>query len=105
MQHDVTPTYASSVSEGYAPMEYDNSAMETLADVATKQVRLEKNTLAKSVASQYLKLATKHEDANTTTAIGAKDVNELIVKPEENKSCSICSKNFSKPSQLRYFIL
>jgi len=82
--------------------------METLADVATKQVKLEKNTLAKSVASEYLKLATKHEfQANdgireTNNFVSStKEVNELIGKPEENKSCTICSKNFSKPSQLR----
>lgn len=99
--HDSSqPTYVD-VSAGYTPMEYDNSAMETLADIATKQVRLEKNTLAKSVASEYLKLATKHDDHQETNNFVGKDVNELIVKPEENKSCPICSKNFSKPSQLR----
>lgn len=96
------------VPQSFSPMDYDNSAMETLADVATKQVKLEKNTLAKSVASEYLKLATKHEFQTndgireTNNFITAtKDVNELIVKPEENKSCTICAKNFSKPSQLR----
>lgn len=84
--------------------EYDNSAMETLADVATKQVKLEKNTLAKCVASEFLKLATKNE--NIERDVGNygpvnKDVNDLIVKSEGNKSCTICSKSFNKPSQLR----
>lgn len=87
--------------------EYDNSAMETLADIATKQVKLEKNSVAKNVATEFLKLATKNEfvgsegglsDSNSS---GGKKVNELLVKPEENKSCTICSKSFSKPSQLR----
>ncbi|KAK4884646.1 hypothetical protein RN001_000917 [Aquatica leii] len=89
-------------------MDYDNSAMETLADVATKQVKLEKNILAKNVASEYLKLTTKNEfqsiegvtDSNNFNT-GSKEVNDLIVKPEENKNCTICSKSFSKPSQLR----
>lgn len=84
--------------------EYDNSAMETLADVATKQVKLEKNTLAKCVASEFLKLATQNE--NIEREVGNygpvnKDVNDLIVKSEGNKSCTICSKSFNKPSQLR----
>ncbi|KAF5292805.1 hypothetical protein FQA39_LY13850 [Lamprigera yunnana] len=90
------------------PMDYDNSAMETLADVATKQVKLEKNILAKSVASEYLKLTTKNEfqnaegvpDTNNFSS-GSKEVSDLIVKSEENKNCTICSKSFSKPSQLR----
>lgn len=89
-------------------MDYDNSAMETLADVATKQVKLEKNTLAKSVASEYLKLATKQEcqsgegirEGNNFIS-SSKEVNDMIVKSEENKSCSICAKSFNKPSQLR----
>uniref|UniRef100_A0A1Y1L3Y8 C2H2-type domain-containing protein n=1 Tax=Photinus pyralis TaxID=7054 RepID=A0A1Y1L3Y8_PHOPY len=86
----------------YTPMDYDNSAMETLADVATKQVKLEKNTLAKSVASEYLKLATKNEFQSMEGATESnKEVTELMVKPEENKNCTICSKSFSKPSQLR----
>ncbi|KAK5648743.1 hypothetical protein RI129_003635 [Pyrocoelia pectoralis] len=91
----------------FTPMDYDNSAMETLAEVATKQVKLEKNTLAKSVASEYLKLATKNEFQNIEGATDSnftssnKEVSELIVKPEENKNCTICSKSFSKPSQLR----
>lgn len=88
--------------------EYDNSAMETLADIATKQVKLEKNSMAKNVASEFLKLATKSEFAPSdglkdvpNFGTGGKEVNELIVKPEENRSCTICFKNFSKPSQLR----
>lgn len=88
--------------------EYDNSAMETLADIATKQVKLEKNSVAMNVASEFLKLATKNEfpvsdglkDCGGFVKSG-KDVNDLIVKPEENRSCTICSKSFSKPSQLR----
>ncbi|CAG9860163.1 unnamed protein product [Phyllotreta striolata] len=79
------------------PIAYDNSAMETLADIATKQVKLEKNTLAKNVASEFLKLATKNDCRDPVS----KDVNEIIVKSEGNKSCTICSKSFSKPSQLR----
>ncbi|GLV39695.1 schnurri [Carabus blaptoides fortunei] len=89
--------------------EQDQSAMQTLAEIATKQVKLEKNILAKNVASEYLKLASNCEGGSgpgTDTAKkysgGGKDAAaELIVKPEESKSCSICSKNFSKPSQLR----
>lgn len=84
--------------------EYDNSAMETLADVATKQVKLEKNTMAKCVASEFLKLATKNENIDREVSnFGPinKDVNDLIVKSEGNKSCTICSKSFNKPSQLR----
>ncbi|XP_076257851.1 zinc finger protein schnurri isoform X1 [Rhynchophorus ferrugineus] len=85
-------------------VEYDNSAMETLADVATKQVKLEKNMSAKSVATEYLKLVTQNDGAEGGRDIGlglSKDVNDLLVKPEGNKSCSICSKSFNKPSQLR----
>lgn len=84
--------------------EFDNSAMETLADIATKQVKLEKNAMAKSVASEYLKLATKNEcpvGENEMFQPMTKEVNDLIVKPEGSKSCTICSKSFSKPSQLR----
>lgn len=84
--------------------EYDNSAMETLADVATKQVKLEKNTLAKCVATEFLKLATKNENIDRDVSnFGPvnKDVNDIIVKSEGNKSCAICSKSFNKPSQLR----
>lgn len=84
--------------------EYDNSAMETLADVATKQVKLEKNTLAKCVASEFLKLATKNENIDREVSnFGPvnKDVNDIMVKSEGNKSCTICSKSFNKPSQLR----
>ncbi|XP_060523059.1 uncharacterized protein LOC132700018 isoform X2 [Cylas formicarius] len=88
--------------------QYDNSAMETLADVATKQVKLEKNTMARSVASEYLKLATKNDQGSgdvvrDVAVFGPinKDVNELIVKPEGNKSCHICAKTFNRPSQLR----
>lgn len=87
--------------------EYDNSAMETLADVATKQVKLEKNTLAKCVASEFLKLATKNENIDRDVSnFGPvnKDVNDIIVKSEGNKSCTICSKSFNKPSQLRYVV-
>ncbi|CAH1110550.1 unnamed protein product [Psylliodes chrysocephalus] len=85
---------------------YDNSAMETLADIATKQVKLEKNTLAKSVASEFLKLATKNENMDgcrDSVNFGPvnKDVNEIMGKSEGNKSCTICSKSFNKPSQLR----
>lgn len=87
-------------------IEYDNSAMETLADVATKQVKLEKNSLAKNVASEFLKLATKNENPDGCIDSGKfgpsnKDVNDLIVKSEGNKSCTICAKSFNKPSQLR----
>lgn len=111
------------IEDRLAPAEYDNSAMETLADIATKQVKLEKNSVAKNVATEFLKLATKSEFAAAGAGVGgggegmpeggafvavaaaaaaaAKKVNELIVKPEENKSCTICSKSFSKPSQLR----
>lgn len=87
--------------------EYDNSAMETLADIATKQMKLEKNSIAKNVATEFLKLATKNDgkvldslESNNFISSN-KDVNDLIAKREENKSCTICSKNFSKPSQLR----
>ncbi|KAG5891657.1 hypothetical protein JTB14_020075 [Gonioctena quinquepunctata] len=86
--------------------DYDNSAMETLADIATKQVKLEKNTLAKSVATEFLKLATKNEGLDgcrESVKYGPvnKDVNDIIVKSEGNKSCTICAKSFNKPSQLR----
>lgn len=87
--------------------DYDNSAMETLADIATKQEKLEKNSIAKNVASEFLKLAIKNECQNSdglkeSNFISSnKDVNELIGKPEENKSCTICSKSFCKPSQLK----
>lgn len=88
--------------------DYDNSAMETLADIATKQMKLEKNSMAKNVATEFLKLATKN-DAKSLDNLSEsgnfipnnKDVNDLIAKREENKSCTICLKNFSKPSQLR----
>ncbi|CAH0552090.1 unnamed protein product [Brassicogethes aeneus] len=86
----------------------DVSVDKTFVDVATQQVKLEKNSLAKSVASEFLKLATKNEMNPDGSAIEAatfgpinKDVNDLIVKPEGNKSCTICAKTFSKPSQLR----
>lgn len=95
------------IEDRLPPAEYDNSAMETLADIATKQVKLEKNSIAKNVATEFLKLATKNEfsseglpEGGAFVSVGKK-VNELIVKPEENKSCTICSKSFSKPSQLR----
>lgn len=95
------------IEDRLPPAEYDNSAMETLADIATKQVKLEKNSIAKNVATEFLKLATKNEfpseglpESGTFVSAGKK-VNELIVKPEENRSCTICSKSFSKPSQLR----
>lgn len=86
--------------------DYDNSAMETLADIATKQVKLEKNMLAKSVASEFLKLATKNENLDVSRETGnfsssGKNVNDIIVKSEGNKSCTICTKSFNKPSQLR----
>ncbi|VEN43584.1 unnamed protein product [Callosobruchus maculatus] len=91
---------------GHSENGYDNSAMETLADVATKQVKLEKNMLAKSVASEFLKLATKNDGAEmnrdtTNFTPVSKDVNDIIVKSEGNKNCTICSKSFNKPSQLR----
>lgn len=87
-------------------MEYDNSAMETLADVATKQERLVKNMMAKNVASEYLKLATQNENPDLNRDSGCflpnkKHLNELIARSEGNKSCTICSKSFSKPSQLK----
>lgn len=91
----------------FKQMDYDNSAMETLADIATKQEKLEKNSIAKNVASEFLKLAIKNEGQNSdglkdaNFIASAKDVNELIGKPEENKSCTICSKSFCKPSQLK----
>ncbi|CAH2012893.1 unnamed protein product [Acanthoscelides obtectus] len=91
---------------GHSDDGYDNSAMETLADVATKQVKLEKNMLAKSVASEFLKLATKNDGSDmnretTNFTPTSKDVNDIIVKSEGNKNCTICSKSFNKPSQLR----
>lgn len=82
--------------------EYDNSAMETLADIATKQEKLEKNSVAKNVATEFLKLATKNEHIKTeekSTSVVVKS--DLIVKSEENKNCMICNKTFNKPSQLR----
>ncbi|XP_025831676.1 zinc finger protein 40 isoform X2 [Agrilus planipennis] len=96
--------YSTESSESFNSVDYDNSAMQTLADVATKQVKLEKNTIAKNVASAFLKLATKSEfqiNEIKNFSSSNKDVNELIAKSEENKSCSICLKNFNKPSQLR----
>ncbi|KAJ8957640.1 hypothetical protein NQ318_017531 [Aromia moschata] len=89
-----------------ATADYDNSAMETLADVATRREKLDKNTLAKSVASEFLKLATKNESPDGCREAGGyapvgKDVNDIIVKSEGNKSCTICAKSFNKPSQLR----
>lgn len=91
--------------------DYDNSAMETLADIATKQMKLEKNSIAKNVATEFLKLATKN-DGKTLDSLNEsnnfitsnKDVNDLISKREENKSCTICLKNFNKPSQLRFLL-
>lgn len=96
---------------------YDNSAMETLADIATKQVKLERNAVAKDVASEFLKLATKNNPSELgpssmmggTTVIPVsstnhhhqKDVNDLMAKAQENKSCMVCGKSFNKPSQLR----
>lgn len=83
---------------------FDNSAMETLADIATQQVKIEKNAMAKSVASEFLKLATKQEYPQDDLRVynpQTAEVNDLIVKPEGNKSCAICAKSFSKPSQLR----
>uniref|UniRef100_A0A6P7H0Z2 Uncharacterized protein LOC114349472 n=1 Tax=Diabrotica virgifera virgifera TaxID=50390 RepID=A0A6P7H0Z2_DIAVI len=102
LPEDQTPYNEESAKSG----DFDNSAMETLADIATKQVKLEKNTLAKSVASEFLKLATKIENADgsiNSVNFGPinKDVNDIIVKSEGNKSCTICLKSFNKPSQLR----
>lgn len=97
-------------------MMYDNSAMETLADIATKQVKLERNAVAKDVASEFLKLATKNSSGdlggsmmsgNTVIPVSGtnhhhqKDVNDLMAKAQENKSCTVCGKSFNKPSQLR----
>ncbi|KAJ8931788.1 hypothetical protein NQ314_015266 [Rhamnusium bicolor] len=87
-------------------VDFDNSAMETLADIATQREKLDKNTLAKSVATEFLKLATKNENLDgcrDPSSFGPvnKDVNDIIVKSEGNKSCTICSKSFNKPSQLR----
>ena len=113
MASDVSINYviqegqANGDSPKYKAVEYDNSAMETLADIATKQVKLEKNTLAKSVASEYLKIATKNEAAGDggreANAFGRvnQEVNDLLVRPEGNKSCHICAKSFSKAPQLR----
>ncbi|EFA07497.2 uncharacterized protein LOC660305 [Tribolium castaneum] len=105
---DSQPINCESPKIVYKTVDYDNSAMETLADIATKQVKLEKNTLAKSVATEFLKIATKNEfpsgdatrEANTFGPV-TKEVNDLIVKPEGNKSCHICAKSFSKTPQLR----
>lgn len=95
----------SNASDYSKSTDYDNSAMETLADVATQREKLDKNTLAQSVATEFLKLATKNEKIDGCRDSSGyslnKDVNDLIVKAEGNKSCTICSKNFSKPSQLR----
>uniref|UniRef100_A0AAR5PUK6 C2H2-type domain-containing protein n=2 Tax=Dendroctonus ponderosae TaxID=77166 RepID=A0AAR5PUK6_DENPD len=99
--------HSNSSSDTTRHMEYDNSAMETLADVATKQEKLDKNILAKNVASQYLKLATQNENMDcrrdsSNSFIPNKDVmNDLISNSEGNKSCTICSKSFIKPFQLR----
>ncbi|KAJ8969924.1 hypothetical protein NQ317_016189 [Molorchus minor] len=78
--------------------DYDNSAMETLADIATQREKLDKNTLAKNVASE-----TRKGCRDMVQGYGPinKDVNDIIVKSEGSKSCSICSKSFNKPSQLR----
>ncbi|KAK9890953.1 hypothetical protein WA026_013293 [Henosepilachna vigintioctopunctata] len=101
----VVDTQDTDLSRSHSPkmfQDYDNSAMETLADIATKQVKLEKNAMAKSVASEYLKLATKQEfPVGENERFPSKEVNDLIVKPEGSKSCTICAKSFSKPSQLR----
>ncbi|GJQ84414.1 hypothetical protein Trydic_g3887 [Trypoxylus dichotomus] len=105
VMHDQPNT---TVDQGsFKQTDYDNSAMETLADIATKQEKLEKNSIAKNVATEFLKLAIKNECQNSdglkeSNFISSnKDVNELIGKPEENKSCTICSKSFCKPSQLK----
>lgn len=94
-----------------ADYEQDQSAMQTLAEIAIKQMKTEKNIMAKNVASEYLKLALKNEynptcdanssDGGTKKFVGGKEGAEMIAKSEENKNCSICDKNFSKPSQLR----
>ncbi|XP_044737844.1 uncharacterized protein LOC123299640 isoform X2 [Chrysoperla carnea] len=91
--------------------ENDTSAMQTLADIAIKRnVSTEKTKLAQSVATEYLKLATKSEiptgvivEQSSPACNGTTDnaISDLIVNSEENKSCTICAKNFSKPSQLR----
>ncbi|KAL1513085.1 hypothetical protein ABEB36_002556 [Hypothenemus hampei] len=97
----------SNSSNDTRPMDYDNSAMETLAEVATKQVKLDKNMMAKNVASEFLKLATQIENLDGTRETNnfipatKEAVNDLIVKSEGNKSCTICSKSFNKPFQLR----
>lgn len=112
VQNNNTKTGQEVVHKPLAPLpppqqyEYDNSAMETLADIAVKQVKLEKDTLAKSVASEYLKLATNNYNTPPSPQLlhhtNSKDaVSEFIVKPEGNKSCTICAKSFNKPSQLR----
>jgi hypothetical protein len=103
---EVQPVNCESSPKSYKSVEYDNSAMETLADIATKQVKLEKNTLAKSVASEYLKIATKNEYSmgDASRDHPTKEVNDLIVKPEGNKSCHICAKSFSKTPQLRLYM-
>lgn len=100
----------SNVEPNLGQNDQDQSAMQTLAEIAIKQMKNETNITAKSVASEYLKFALKNEyNANDSSSDGMKkfinankDNADLIVKPEENKNCSICSKNFSKPSQLRY---
>lgn len=105
---------ASGYEHNHKVMDYeqDQSAMQTLAEIAIKQQKTEQNIMAKSVASEYLKLALRNEynsncDGNSSDGgmkkfVVNKEANDMIVKPEESKNCSICSKNFSKPSQLRY---
>ncbi|XP_022920837.1 uncharacterized protein [Onthophagus taurus] len=88
-------------TQKYKQVEYDNSAMETLADIATKQEKLEKNSVAKNVASEFLKLATKNEQNENVRDAFIPNNKEVIVKPDENKNCNICMKTFTKPSQLR----
>lgn len=95
-----------------------SQSLQTLAEIATKRVTStgENTKLAQSVATEYLKIA-KNETAAKSVSPGViiepnpvvangggsngPEISDLIVKNEENKSCTICAKNFSKPSQLR----
>ena len=91
----------------------DHSAIQTLADVAAKQIKIEKNVGAKSVATEYLKITAKHDfirhvsneqqhGHNQQPRQSSQTIFSHLVtnKLEENKSCSICFKTFNKPSQL-----
>lgn len=88
-----------------------NSAIQTLADVAAKQIELEKNYKAKNVATQYLKMATKSDmneslQQNEHAQVQSSPqttLNHLVKNTleEDERNCPICCKFFIKPSQLR----